>query len=297
MIVYSQCPVCGSMDIKPVFNVKDHTVSGQSFPVEECQQCTARFTNDIPSEEEIGAYYRSDNYVSHTETTRGLVNRLYHVVRKRTLQQKYKLVAGQSGKRSGLILDLGCGTGAFLEVMKSRGWMVKGLEPDEGARKIAEGRGVDVSGISQFFHLPEKAFDVITMWHVLEHVHRLHEYFVQLARILKDDGVLIIAVPNYTCADAVHYGASWAAYDVPRHLYHFSPRSMEVLTAKHGFSVVETRPMWFDSFYVSMLSEGYRSQGRMGLVSAAWQGALSNVNAWSDTSKCSSIIYVIRKVS
>lgn len=297
MIVHSQCPVCGSQEISFYTNVTDHTVSRESFPVFSCHACTARFTNNIPDEDAIGAYYKSEDYVSHTETSKGLVNTLYHRVRKRTLQQKRKLVASRSGKDKGLVLDLGCGTGAFLEVMKQHGWLVKGLEPDEGARRIAEGRGVDVANTTQFFHLPEKAFDVITMWHVLEHVHQLHAYFNQFQKILKDDGVLIIAVPNYTSHDAAHYGAKWAAYDVPRHLYHFSPASMKVLTQQHGFEVKEMLPMWFDSFYVSMLSEKYRESGKLGLVAAAWQGALSNLDAAFSTEKCSSVIYVIRKLS
>ena len=279
-----------------MFEARDHTVSGEMFPVFACSACTARFTNDVPDEGSIGAYYRSKDYISHTETSRGLVNSLYHKVRKITLRQKRDLVRTQSGRNTGDILDLGCGTGAFLEVMMHAGWRARGLEPDEGARDIARARGVDVSGTDAFFSLPEDAFDVITLWHVLEHVHRLHEYVDHLSRIIRMDGILIIAVPNHTSTDAVHYGAAWAAYDVPRHLYHFSPRSMQVLAAKHGFHVAETKPMWFDSYYVSMLSEGYRYPGMWGMMRATWQGTLSNLSAAGDRSRCSSLIYLLRKV-
>ena len=296
MIVHSQCPVCDSRDIFFDFEARDHTVSRETFPVFACRECTARFTNHVPEEKDISAYYRSADYISHSETTRGLVNRIYHRVRKITLEQKRKLVAVQSGRDKGTILDLGCGTGAFLQVMQDAGWTVKGLEPDAGARKIAEGRGVDVSGTDHFFNLPEASFDVITLWHVLEHVHRLHDYFNQFGRILKQDGVLIVAVPNHTSRDAAHYGASWAAYDVPRHLYHFSPRSMHVLAEKHGFRVMQTKPMWFDSFYVSLLSESHRSAGMFGMLRAAWQGTLSNLRAARDNADCSSVIYVMRKL-
>lgn len=280
-----------------VFEVKDQTVSKEQFPVFHCRQCTARFTNNVPAEDEIGRYYKSEDYISHTETSKGLVNTLYHTVRKRTLRQKLMMVQERTGRESGSILDLGCGTGAFLEVMKHAGWHVKGLEPDPDARKIAEGRGVNVSSTTQFFHLPEKAFDVVTMWHVLEHVHQLHGYFEQFGKILKDEGLLFIAVPNYTSYDASHYGKDWAAYDVPRHLYHFSPGSMEVLTRKHGFRIEDILPMWYDSFYVSMLSEKYRNSGALGLVSAAWNGMISNAGALRDGHKCSSLIYIIKKAN
>jgi len=297
MVVYSQCPVCGGTNIQFVFDVRDFTVSGDTFPVFECADCTARFTNNVPSEDEIGAYYKSEDYISHSETSKGIVNTLYHTIRRYTLQKKKNLVHHESGKDNGNILDLGSGTGALPEVMKTAGWLVKGLEPDENARKIAETRGVDVSSINQFFHLPENSFDVITMWHVLEHVHRLHEYFEHFQKILKPDGVLVIAIPNYTSQDALHYRSFWAAYDVPRHLYHFSPNSIRVLTEKHGFKVDSIKPMWFDSFYVSMLSEKYKKNGSIGLIKAVWNGFISNANAVSDTGKCSSLIYVIRRIT
>jgi SAM-dependent methyltransferase len=145
--------------------------------------------------------------------------------------------------------------------------------------------------------LPPASFDVVTLWHVLEHVHQLHPYMEQLKNILKPDGWLVIAVPNYTSGDAQRYGKTWAAYDVPRHLYHFSPQSMKTLVQQHGLTVTDIRPMWFDSFYVSMLSEKYRNAGNLGLVKALWSGAMSNLGAARATSHCSSLIYLIRKTT
>lgn len=295
MTVYNKCPVCGSHRIQPVFKAKDYTVSQEWFPIIACDDCTLRFTDMVPGEEEIGAYYKSDDYISHTETAKGFINSVYHSVRRRTLLQKKALIRQKTGKTTGNLLDLGCGTGAFLQVMQAAGWMVKGLEPDPGARAIAASRGIDVSAISAFFHLPQHSFDVITLWHVLEHVHQLHAYVEQFSKLLKPDGLLVIAVPNYTAADAEHYQENWAAYDVPRHLYHFSPAAMRRLMEQHGFTVEDTRPMWFDSFYVSMLSEKNQGAGSAGLVKAVWQGLKSNWNAVQHTTRCSSQIYLIRK--
>lgn len=297
MIILDTCPVCGSAEIQPVFDVKDHTVSKELFPVFHCNHCTARFTNNIPGEAEIGAYYKSEDYISHTETSKGFINSVYHSVRRRTLQQKKILVKNVTGKETGNLLDLGCGTGAFLQVMQEGKWRVKGLEPDPDARAIAAARGLDVSATTQFFHLPPASFDVVTLWHVLEHVHQLHPYMEQLKTILKPDGLIVIAVPNYTSGDAQRYGKTWAAYDVPRHLYHFSPQSMKTLVQQHGLTVQDIRPMWFDSFYVSMLSEKYREAGSLGLLKAFWNGVSSNLGAARDTTKCSSLIYLIRKTT
>jgi 2-polyprenyl-3-methyl-5-hydroxy-6-metoxy-1,4-benzoquinol methylase len=293
MIHYEQCPVCSSSDLKFVFNVKDHTVSGSEFAVWECNGCTLRFTQDIPGPDEIGPYYQSEDYISHTETKKGFINSAYHAVRKFTLQQKKNLVNRQTGLKKGRILDIGCGTGAFLEVMQSAGWQAQGLEPDEGARAIARKRGVPVLPSGELFNLTV-SFDAITMWHVLEHVHQLHNYMENIRSLLHTGGAIFIAVPNYTSADAMEYGKFWAAYDVPRHLYHFSPLSMQTLVHIHGLEIVNQVPMWFDSFYVSMLSEKYRS-GVNGHISAFWQGLKSNASAMGKTGKCSSVIYVIKR--
>ncbi len=295
MIHYQGCPLCNSPLIKPVLEAKDHTVSGSRFSVWECRSCTARFTQDVPGEEEIGPYYLSDDYISHTETRKGFINRAYHAVRVFTLQQKRKMICSSTRRSTGDVLDIGCGTGAFLEVMKKEGWSVQGLEPDPGAREIAEKRGVPVLPSGALASLDQK-YDAITMWHVLEHVHNLHGYLKTIAGLLKEDGRLFVAVPNYTSGDAGHYRESWAAYDVPRHLYHFSPSSVGPLMKMHGLEIEALAPMWFDSFYVSMLSEKYL-HGKQSLVSACWQGLLSNISAVGDTGKCSSVIYIIRKVT
>ena len=285
------CPVCGSADISILFTARDHMVSGESFPVAGCVRCKARFTQDVPGESEISPYYKSEAYISHTDTRKGLVNRLYHIVRNHTLQKKRKSMRRALGRDKGSILDYGCGTGAFLGVMKDAGWTVTGIEPDADARQLAKSaHGVDALEPGALKDMPDAAFDIITLWHVLEHVYDLHDTVAHLHRLLKPGGHLFVAVPNYTSADAVHYGTYWAAWDLPRHLYHFAPQTMKLLMDKHGFRMQDMKPMWFDSVYVSMLSERYRHQ-EPNLVSAVWYGLRSNLAAIGHPDRCSSVVY------
>lgn len=292
MINYTSCPNCGSGDIYYLFSAKDNTVSGEEFEIWECKNCSLRFTQNIPDQENIGRYYQSENYISHSDTTDGLVNKLYHLVRKRTLLKKQKLVEITTKKTHGSIMDLGAGTGAFLNTMKSAGWDTTGLEPDTIARKKArELYGLNLKESNGLFSLAAESFDAITLWHVLEHVHQLHEYMIRFSGLLKKDAKLFIAVPNFTSKDAAIYKKYWAAYDVPRHLYHFSPKSMEVLLNTHGFNLEKIEPMWYDSAYVSMLSEKYKN-GKANNLAALINGVSSNVNAFFDKLKCSSLIYI-----
>jgi 2-polyprenyl-3-methyl-5-hydroxy-6-metoxy-1,4-benzoquinol methylase len=292
-ITYPNCPACGSSSIQRVLVAKDYTVSGKEFEIWECGKCTLRFTQHVPPAEEIGPYYQSESYISHTDTRKGLVNRLYHVVRGITLKSKQRLIEKVTGKKSGQLLDVGAGTGAFLHHMRKQGWLVEGLEPDHSARTRAEQQYQLVLLPSDYlFKLEPASKDVITLWHVLEHVHRLQDYMEQLKKLLKPGGRLIIAVPNYTSGDAQQYGATWAAYDVPRHLYHFSPKAMKQLIQQHGLQLKAIRPMWFDSYYVSMLSEKYKT-GKQSLVKGALAGAVSNGKALFNRERCSSLIYII----
>ena len=292
-IHYTQCPVCGASSFHPVINARDYTVSAEQFSICECAVCTARFTQDVPSAASIGPYYKSENYISHSNTSKGLINSLYQWVRKRTLKQKRKLVQRVTGIKSGAILDLGSGTGAFAGEMKNNHWQVTALEPDEDARKVAAASfGINLQDTSEFYNLAAKQYDAITMWHVLEHVHDLQGYMARLKIILKEKGRLVIAVPNYTSGDAAVYGEHWAAYDVPRHLYHFSPASMKGLVEKHGMKLLGYEPMWYDSFYVSLLSSKYKN-GATRLAGAFINGLRSNISAMGDVKRCSSVIYII----
>lgn len=293
-ITYQTCPVCQSSKIGPALTAKDHTVSQENFSIWECQNCQFRFTQEIPVESRIGRYYQSEEYISHSNTSKGLINQLYQWVRNYTLKQKRKLVQRLSGKKEGSILDIGCGTGEFLGTMKQAGWTTLGLEPDEGAREMAaKEQGVTVHESEHLFQLSDPTYDVISMWHVLEHVHRLHEYLEQIRSLIQPDGTLLIAVPNYRSKDAEQYQAEWAAYDVPRHLYHFSAGNMKKLLGQHGFELKEMQHMPFDAFYVSMLSEKYR-HGKVRLVSAFFQGLKSFLASRSQPDRGSSILYIFK---
>lgn len=292
-IHYNNCPVCGSERIGYCLTAKDHTVSLQDFEIWHCEACSFRFTQNIPAPAEIGAYYRSENYISHSNTQIGLVNRLYHFARKFTLYQKKQLLQNAVHLQSGKLLDIGAGTGAFCNYMKQAGWNVTGLEPDTVARRVAkEIHQVNLLEIEALFELPAASFDAITLWHVLEHVHELDAYMQQIRKILKPNGRIFIAVPNYTSLDALQYQENWAAYDVPRHLYHFSPHSMQVLLEKHQLHLTKMHPMWFDSLYVSLLSEKIK-KGSIPFFSGIWAGLRSNFVTWKDKKRCSSIIYEI----
>ncbi len=292
---YSSCPLCGSTRVGEVLKVKDHTVSGEYFPVWHCSDCTVRFTQDVPDEAGIGRYYQSSGYISHSDTEKGLVNWLYHRVRQFTLGNKRRLVQRHTGLAGGCLLDVGCGTGAFAHTMVKAGWSVTGLEPDAAARAKATALyGFRPQEAGVLFSLVPGSYDVITLWHVMEHVHQQEAYVRRLYELLAPGGKLIIAVPNYTAADAGYYKESWAAYDVPRHLFHYSPVAMTRLVQKAGFSDPVLRPMWFDSFYIAMLSEKYR-HGRGNLIRAVWNGFRSNLVALGNKGRCSSVIYVFGK--
>lgn len=292
LIHYNACPSCGSDKLQPVLKAIDHTVSRETFQIWQCEKCSLRFTQDVPDAASIGPYYHSEDYISHSNTSKGLVNRLYHLVRRQTLSDKRRLIQTATRKRQGKLLDIGAGTGAFAGYMQTQGWEVTGLEPEAVARERAlADHKVSLLDTGQLDTLPDDSYDAITLWHVLEHVHDLHRYLDRLKRLVGKGGRIFIAVPNYTAYDAAVYGPAWAAYDVPRHLYHFSPDAMEILLSHHQLQLHYTQPMWYDSFYISMMSEKYRDR-KGNMASAVFRGIVSNVHAFVDKSKCSSLIYV-----
>lgn len=293
----NKCPVCSGTKFKPFLSCVDHTVSRETFAIVECEACGFRFTNPRPVENEIGKYYESEEYISHSGTNRGVVNKIYGMVRNYTIGQKVKLINKQIRNpqfATRNVMDIGCGTGEFLNACKQNGWNVTGIEPSDVARKHAKDNfGIEPHAPEKLFEINEKKFNVITMWHVLEHVHQLQKTIDQIKNILADDGTFIVAVPNCNSWDAKKYAEHWAAYDVPRHIYHFTKKDIEKLFSQFNFKLLEVLPMKFDSYYVSLLSEKYKT-GKSNLVAGFFNGLKSNLNAGGENGY-SSQIYILRK--
>ncbi|MFD2825099.1 class I SAM-dependent methyltransferase [Leeuwenhoekiella polynyae] len=275
------------MSKKSKINIKDHSVTKENFDLIYNEELDMYSTDPIP--QNLEKYYLSENYISHTDSKKGIVEKLYQLVKSYMLKKKLKLVSDYSA--TGSLLDIGAGTGDFLKVAKNKGWDVEGIEPSEIARTHAETKELllyaDEGGVG------EQTFDVITMWHVLEHVPNLQKQINWLAEHLDKNGTLIIAVPNFNSCDAKMYKEFWAAWDVPRHLHHLSAKSIKTLFSKNGFEVIDQKPLIFDSFYVSLLSEKYKGS-QFKFISAFINGLRSNLKA-NSSGEYSSLIYILKR--
>ena len=267
--------------------VKDYSVSKETFELIFDSKYDLFKTNPIP--QDLDKYYQSEDYISHTDAKRSLFERIYHLVKQYTLSQKERLISSYVNKK-GNLLDIGAGTGDFLAYAKSKKWEVIGIEPSQKAKDLALKKGVLF--VKSTEELSDNSFDVITMFHVLEHVEDLDKQLSELKRISKPNGIIIIAVPNYKSYDAKYYKEFWAAYDVPRHIWHFSKIAIQKLFSEKEIELIKTKPMYFDSFYVSLLSEKYKN-GKMNFVRAFWIGLLSNLKGMT-SKEFSSHIYVLK---
>lgn len=280
------------MDIsnkKHFLTVKDYSVSKETFDLYHDETLDMLITSPQPSLENLGKYYESEDYISHTDNKRSLFEKLYHFIKSIALKNKLNLINSLQPNK-GKILDIGAGTGEFLSVAKNDGWQIIGVEPSDRAKSIAIKKGI--SFVEQTSELENHSFDVISMWHVLEHVPDLDQQIKELKRLLKPTGTLIIAVPNFKSFDAKHYGKFWAAFDVPIHFWHFSKTAIKLLFEKEEMKLEKILPMKFDSFYVSLLSEKYKS-GKMNFVRAFFIGLQSNLKAMSNF-EYSSHIYILK---
>ena len=288
-------PYSDEKELKLFLTCKDHSVSRETFNLYLDDKTDLLITLPRPSNIELPGYYESEDYISHTDSKASLMDRVYQVIKNYSIKKKLKMVNNLK-RDKGLLLDIGCGTGDFLAACQKGGWSIVGIEPNDKARQLTKGKLGTEDSVSQDIHSVLESykgqFDVITMWHVLEHIPNLLEYIEQLKFLLKPTGCLVIAVPNFKSYDAVHYKEHWAAYDVPRHLWHFSEHSIEHLFDKFNFKVFKTLPMVFDSFYVSLLSEKYKT-GKSNLLNALGIGLLSNLRAKS-SKQYSSLIYLIK---
>lgn len=293
MMNQTHCPICEN-ELITVFSTIDYLVSGESFDIVECIPCQLRLTHPFPDEENMGGYYESDEYISHGSDSRGFQELVYTLVRSYMLGRKRNMVGKMFGKKTGKLLDMGCGAGHFLNKMNLVGWNVSGVDPSNKARQVVKSQfNIDVASPEDWLSTNEK-YDVITCWHSLEHVYEPWEYLEKFRVDLNPGGVLMVALPNYQSTDGKIYGAGWAAYDTPRHLYHFSPKSIKHIMKQNGFTLSKIHRMPFDAFYVSLLSAKHGSKSS---ISGGWNGLISWFNALVNIEKCSSLIYVCTLVN
>ena len=285
------CPNCNGEKHSLYIKCTDHTVSKETFSIVTCNNCNLKFTNPRPKTENLGEYYMSDEYISHTNSSKGVFNSMYQLIRKITIKNKVSLL----GNKKGNLLEIGSGTGNLLNECKKNGWKTRGVEPSVDARKIArENYGLNLFAEIDELKLKPKSQDRVMLWHVLEHISELKQTLEKVKGLMKNDGKLIIAVPNHLSFDAKHYKENWAAYDVPRHLYHFQEESMKELLKKWNLEITEKKPMLFDAFYVSMLSEKIRS-GNKNPIKAITIGMTSNIYSFLFNKEYSSLIYIAKK--
>ena len=293
MITLEKCPVCSGNIFNKILECNDFTTSKENFTIVSCGTCTFTLTNPRPINKNLAKYYKSDMYISHTNNSKGLFNWLYQNIRKYSILTKVALLKGI--KKEGAHLVIGCGTGEFLNACTSAGYSVKGIEPSKIARNQAiKNYNLTVSKDTELNQFRAEEFDSISMWHVLEHIPKLNETIAQMHKILKPKGKIIVAVPNYKSWDASYYKEFWAAWDVPIHLWHFSKSTIEKIFKNHEFILKKTKPMIFDSFYVSLLSEEFKT-GKKKFINGFIIGFISNLAAIISKRGHSSTIYVFEK--
>ena len=284
------CPICKGKSFGHHLKALDHNFSGDYFSISQCNNCGYRFTNPRPKEKTIGSYYKSDNYVSHNSSKRGIINKIYHVVRAYQFRKKRKEILSLKKTKENELLDIGCGTGDFINYMKRKGWNVAGVEADQKARELAK-KKVDLEVYSSVNDEKLSKYDVITMWHVLEHIYDLDYFFKKTKLLLKENGVLVIAVPNSNSYDASYYGKDWYAYDPPIHVSHFRKKDIENISNIHGLKLEAVRPLIFDSYYISRLSE---KKSKNYSIFGLYRGFISN-NKAKRSGEYSSLTYYLFK--
>ncbi len=294
MELLSQCPICRATKFSNFLKCEDNTVSHETFQLDQCSNCKFVFTNPRPNASEIVRYYQSENYISHSNSSKGLLNLVYQKIRSRAIASKTKMITGL-GTTKNSILDYGCGTGEFLNAMQTNGWICKGIEPSAQARQLAiKNYNLKISEPTTLDEFENGEFGVITLWHVLEHVHELYKTIKQLNTVLIKGGFLIIAVPNRQAWDAQYYKEHWAAYDVPRHLYHFTKENIIQLFTAAGLELISTKPLFFDPFYIALLSEKHKN-GKNNYLKALITGIKTTIAGKKDITKNSSLIYIFQK--
>jgi 2-polyprenyl-3-methyl-5-hydroxy-6-metoxy-1,4-benzoquinol methylase len=286
-------PQICSLTNSPLFSyikVEDHFLSHETFSLLRNEDESLLTTYPVP--ENLGSYYESKDYISHNTQARGIIPLLYAFAQRISLRSKKRLIKKYSTLPKTL-LDYGCGAGVFLDYMKSNRWDAVGVEPNSSARTTSIlNSGAPVFSLEEFEPMT-KRYSVITLWHVLEHIPNYNEVLLILKNRLEDNGILIVAVPNFKSWDAAYYKSYWAAYDVPRHLFHWSRKGIDYLAKKNGLKLIASKGMWLDAYYVSILSEKYKG-AKWPILSGIFFGAWSNARAIF-TGETSSVIYILKK--
>lgn len=289
-----KCPWCNSENTTQFIKLKDYFLTQEEFEIIECNECKLLFTYPQPSPSVIGNYYKSENYLSHNEDKKGIIPIIYNKVKKRNIKNKFNIVKKSNTSNGNNILDIGCGIGDFLLYAKENNYKISGIEPNDDAKKIAENKlNIKIYSPEELQNIPDNTFDIITMWHVLEHVADIKTEIHHLQRILKENGKLILALPNYKSYDAEYYKDKWAAYDAPRHLNHFSRISIKNIFSQTELKLIDIKPLKWDSYYISMLSEQYCNHNNS-FVKGIITGCKSNIKA-KKTGEYSSLVFILNK--
>lgn len=296
VIQHPNCPLCGSEKISEYLKANDHLLTHETFLINKCDSCGFLYTQGAPAAGEIGRYYQSLDYVSHSDTREGLMNKIYHVGRSLMLRKKFGMVKKVAKGRK--LLDIGCGTGYFPAFMKSKGFRVAGVEVDPVARAFAQKKfSIPAYSPEDFMNGEiEGNFDVITLWHVLEHLDDFNLYLEKMLGQLEPGGALVIALPNCSAFDARHYKDYWAGWDVPRHLWHFTPLTFKILVEKHGLKIMKMKRLSLDPFYNAMLSEKYRGN-KFYMIYGMAIGKLAYLESLFNINKSSSVVYILKRKS
>lgn len=293
--VHLNCPSCGHTHSTHRFHASDWLVSKKHFEIVDCSSCGLTFTKNVPGPDYIAPYYDSPEYLSHNDKPTSIFGKIYQIAKKINTTLKTKAIIGQL--QHGNVLEIGLGTGDLLHRLQANGWNVTGTELSDHARAIAQAKlNVDLyATIAECNHIKESSQDRVIMMHVLEHVYNLHETIAFSHKVLKPNGLLIVAVPNLNSADSQHYQQHWAALDVPRHLYHFTPSSLKHILSIHRFEITRQTIMPFDPFFISLISENQIKSSKLAPIYATLKATLFILQSLFNTNKSSSIIYTIRK--
>lgn len=289
--ILEQCPSCGSNQIEKGETIKDHFYSKEDFQIANCLECGLLFTQNRPDKESIGIYYDSTNYVSHDSSKKSLLTWVYQQARKYMLKKKFQIIRPFKPELS-RILDYGAGDGHFVEYLLQLGKKAEGIEPSEMARHNFEKRNNKklFAGLNNLE--PSQLFQVITLWHVLEHIHDLNPTMELLLSHLESKGIIVIAVPNQKSIDKKEFGANWAAWDVPRHLYHWDEKSLSCFMEKFGLKRIYINQLPLDPFYIGLVSAKYADKNSLvGL----YQGLRSYFHGKNNPSEGSTLLTIWMK--